>query len=286
MADERMRLGETRLPDPEDSPPSSPPSQSALVVAGHWPNVYLSAGFGALSTAAYVLWLLHSGTRRRDCPARRRHCSPTPHPTTESGNESATPSSPPAPSNSPGRAHTDPGHRYLAPARALRVAAHAARQSAPTPRSGRPAIAAAVAQVVAADQTTDPLMARLAIHTLDLDRLATELEHPRQLHRLGLPASGPTRSNPPSPSPRRPRRPALLTLPETKPTPPYRTGRRGCAVRHSPTMTRSHAPTCLARSDVSDQLRDDGDVDDATGEGVDRADDLTTPATRRPGQAT
>jgi hypothetical protein len=34
-----------------------------ILVAGHWPDLYWSGGFGILSSSAYVLWLLHSAAR-------------------------------------------------------------------------------------------------------------------------------------------------------------------------------------------------------------------------------
>jgi hypothetical protein len=65
MADERMRLGEHAYGFRMFSAVVATVAVGILV-AGHWPHLYWSAGFGLLSCSAYLLWLLHSAARRRD----------------------------------------------------------------------------------------------------------------------------------------------------------------------------------------------------------------------------
>ncbi|WP_371871292.1 hypothetical protein [Phytohabitans rumicis] len=65
MADQRMRLGERAYGFRVFSTTVAAVAVGILI-AGHWPHLYWSAGFGLLSAAAYLLWLLHAAARRRD----------------------------------------------------------------------------------------------------------------------------------------------------------------------------------------------------------------------------
>lgn len=142
-----------------------------ILIAGHWPHLYWSAGFGVLSTSAYMLWVLHSAARRRDAQRAAGKLADT------------------APDYGLWR-------RVRHPIRTARAAELAragcidavtgawrplslyeslhATELAVRDEKRRPAIAHAVEQVVRADHD-DPRMAEIAVHTLDLDRLAAEL---------------------------------------------------------------------------------------------------------------
>jgi hypothetical protein len=170
MADERMRLGEHAYGFRAFSVLVATVAVGILV-AGHWPHLYWSAAFGMLSGSAYLLWLLHASARRRDALRAAGKVADTApgyglwrrlrHPIwTARAAELAR----------VGR--VDPGSgvwRPLGLHESLRAA-----QVAIGDDKRRPAIARAVEQVVRADQR-DPLMAEIAVRTLDLDRLAVEL---------------------------------------------------------------------------------------------------------------
>jgi hypothetical protein len=170
MADHRMRLGEHAYGFRTFSAVVATVAVGILVV-GHWPHLYWSAGFGLLSCSAYLLWLLHSAARRRDALRAAGKLADTApdyglwrrvhHPIwTARAAELAR----------EGRVDADGGWRPLGLYESLRAADLAMRAE-----KRRPAIARAVEQVVRADQH-DPRMAEIAVHTLDLDRLAAELE--------------------------------------------------------------------------------------------------------------
>lgn len=169
MADERMRLGERAYGFRTFSTLVAAVAVGILV-AGHWPHLYWSAGFGVLSGSAYALWLLHSAARRRDALRAAGKLADTApdyglwrrlrHPLwTARAAELAR------------EGCLDPagGWRPLGLFESLRAADLAIRA-----QKRRPAIAHAVEQVVRADQR-DPRMAEIAVRTLDLDRLAAEL---------------------------------------------------------------------------------------------------------------
>jgi hypothetical protein len=65
MADQRQRLGE-RAYGLRIFSGVVAVAAVGIIVVGHWPHLYLTAAFGALSASAYLLWLLHSAARRRD----------------------------------------------------------------------------------------------------------------------------------------------------------------------------------------------------------------------------
>jgi hypothetical protein len=170
MADERMRFGERAYGFRAFSAAVAAVAVGILV-AGHWPHLYWSAAFGVLSSSAYLLWLLHSAARRRDAlRAAGKLAATAPdyglwrrlrHPIwTARAAELAR------------AGRTDPGTGTRWPL-GLHESLRAAR-AATLEEKRRPAIARVVAQVVRADQR-DPLMAEIAVATLDLDRLAAEL---------------------------------------------------------------------------------------------------------------
>lgn len=170
MADERMRLGERAYGFRTFSAVVATVAVGILV-AGHWPHLYWSAGFGVLSASAYLLWLLHSAARRRDALRAAGKLADTApdyglwrrvrHPIwTARAAELAC----------EGCLDAEGGRwRPLGLFESLRAAELAIRAE-----KRRPAIAHAVEQVVRADQR-DPRMAEIAVRTLDLDRLAAEL---------------------------------------------------------------------------------------------------------------
>jgi len=170
MADERMRLGERAYGFRIFSAVVAAVAVGILV-AGHWPQLYWSGGFGVLSGSAYLLWLLHSAARRRDALRAAGKLADTApdyglwrrvrHPVwTARAAELAR----------EGRVDAERGvWRPLALYESLRAV-----QSAMRDEKRRPAIGRAVEQVVRADQR-DPRMAEVAVRTLDLDRLAAEL---------------------------------------------------------------------------------------------------------------
>jgi hypothetical protein len=138
-----------------------------VIVAGHWPDMYLVAAFGAFSGSAYLLWMLHAGARRRDAlraAGLLNRVSPT------YGWYRWLPLL--------GR----PGWRITHRARELAIerglGLHESLLAAERElreQARRPAIAAAVKAVVKANHP-DPLMAEIAVRTLDHDRIAAELE--------------------------------------------------------------------------------------------------------------
>jgi hypothetical protein len=170
MADERMRLGERAYGFRAFSAAVAAVAVG-IQVAGHWPNLYWSGVFGVLSCSAYLLWLLHASARRRDALRQARKLADTApdyglwrrlrHPVwTARAAELAR----------QGRVDAVSGRwRPLGLYESLRAA-----QLVMGDERRRPAIAAAVEQVVRADQR-EPRMAEVAVHTLDLDRLAAEL---------------------------------------------------------------------------------------------------------------
>lgn len=170
MADQRMRIGERAYGFRVFSAMVAMVAVGILV-AGHWPHLYWSGGFGVLSASAYLLWLLHSAARRRDALRAAGKLADTApdyrlwrrvrHPIwTVRAAELAR----------AGRVDPDSGRwRPLGLYESLRAAQLAIRDE-----HRRPAIARAVEQVVRADHR-DPRMADLAVQTLDLDRLAGAL---------------------------------------------------------------------------------------------------------------
>ena len=169
MADERMRLGERAYGFRTFSAAVAGVAVG-IQVAGHWPELYWSGVFGVLSGSAYLLWLLHSGARRRDALRAAGKLADTApdyglwrqvrHPVwTARAAELAR----------EGRVDAAGRWRRLGLYESLRAA-----QLVMGDEKRRPAIAGAVVQVVRADQR-DPRMAEVAVRTLDLDRLAAEL---------------------------------------------------------------------------------------------------------------
>jgi hypothetical protein len=171
MADERMRMGE-RAYGFRFFSAVVPTVAVGILVAGHWPHLYWSAAFGLLSCSAYLLWLLHSSARRRDALRAAGKLADTAadyglwrrvrHPIwTVRAAELARES----------RVAAETGAwRPLGLWESLRAAQLATRAE-----KRRPAVARAVADVVRADQR-DPRLAEITVRTLDLDRLAAELE--------------------------------------------------------------------------------------------------------------
>jgi hypothetical protein len=169
MADQRMRLGERAYGFRVFSATVALVAVGILI-AGHWPDLYWSAGFGLLSGAAYLLWLLHAAARRRDALRATGKLADTapdyglwrrlryPLWTARAAELARTGTHDPH-----GRWRPLGLHESL---EAARLAIRADKR--------RPAIAKAVEQVVRADQA-DPLMAEIAVRTLDLDRLAAGL---------------------------------------------------------------------------------------------------------------
>ena len=161
LADERQRAGERAYGYRALSVAVALVAVGVIVV-GHWPHAYEVAGFGALSAAAYVLWLLHSAARRRDAlRAAGRLGAVAPaygmarwvrHPIRT------------------GRARELARERGLGLYASLQAADEQIRAEA-----RRPAIAAAVEAVIRADHN-DPRMAEIAARTLDPDKIAAELE--------------------------------------------------------------------------------------------------------------
>jgi hypothetical protein len=170
MADERMRLGEHAYGLRTFSTLVATVAVGILV-AGHWPHLYWSAGFGLLSCSAYLLWLLHAAARRRDALRAAGKLADTApdyglwrrvrHPVWTARAAALA---------RQGRVDADGRWRPLGIYESLRAADLAMRAE-----QRRPAIARAVEQLVRADQR-DPRMAEIAVRTLDLDRLAAELE--------------------------------------------------------------------------------------------------------------
>jgi len=171
MADERLRLGEHAHGFRVFSALVATVAVGILVI-GHWPHHYWSAAFGALSSSAYLLWLLHSAARRRDALRAAGKLADTapdyglwrrlryPIRTARAAEAARE-----------GRVDETTGQwRPLQLYESLRVAQLAMRAE-----KRRPAVANAVERVVRSDHG-DPRMADIAVRTLDLDRLAAELE--------------------------------------------------------------------------------------------------------------
>jgi hypothetical protein len=166
LADERMRAGERALGLRTFSAAVAAVAVT-VIVAGHWPDAYLVAGFGAFSAAAYLLWMLHSAARRRDALRAAGLLNRV------------------APAYGwhrwlPGLGR--PGWRTTSRARQLALAhgldlheSLTAAEQQLRAEARRPAIAAAVRALVRANHP-DPLMAEIAVRTLDHDRIAAELE--------------------------------------------------------------------------------------------------------------
>ncbi|GAA4472977.1 hypothetical protein GCM10023170_093480 [Phytohabitans houttuyneae] len=266
MADQRMRLGERAYGFRTFSALVAMMAVGILV-AGHWPHLYWSAGFGVLSGSAYALWLLHSAARRRDAlRAAGKLADPAPdyglwrrmrHPIwTARAAELAR----------EGRVDVDSGRwRPLGLFESLRAAELATRAE-----KRRPAIAHAVEQVIRADQR-DPRMAEIAVRTLDLDRLAAELaarvNYGAWADRLApaITAPAPAPTTPPSGQPA-PGEPTELTpvpdgnaSPAGSPEPQMATAHDGRHVADPETVAdRDVLGTALDRNDV------DADYDDTT----------------------
>jgi hypothetical protein len=204
MADERLRLGERAYGFRVFSALVATVAVGILVL-GHWPHYYWSAAFGILSSSAYLLWLLHSAARRRDALRAAGKLADTApdyglwrrlrYPIwTARAAELAR----------EGRSDPSTGQwRPLGLYESLRAAQLAIRAE-----KRRPALAKAVEQVVRGDHH-DPRMADIAVRTLDLDRVATELEtlvdYPAWADRLApaitVPASTHGNSLPTRPTP-------------------------------------------------------------------------------------
>lgn len=160
MADQRQRMGEQAIGFRVFSALVAALAVS-VIVAGHWGDPYTVAAFGGLSVSAYALWLLHSSARRRD--ALRA-----------AGKLAAV-----APAYGLARRVRHPvlTARAAELARERGLGLYASLRAAELEMCAerrRPAIAAAVEAAVRADQT-DPVMAEIAVSTLDLDRIATAL---------------------------------------------------------------------------------------------------------------
>lgn len=162
MSDYRMRLGERAVGIRAFSAAVAVVATGVIVIGHGQHDLYLAIGFGALSGAAYLLALVHMSMRRRDAlraagqlaqvaPAyglyrRLRHPVLT------------------------ARAAELARERGLGLYESLRAAELELRAE-----RRRPAIAAAVESAIRAEHD-DPRMAEIAVSTLDLDRIAEELE--------------------------------------------------------------------------------------------------------------
>lgn len=161
LADSRRRLGEQATAYRVMSALTAVVAV-AFNVVGHWKQPYLAIGFGGLSAFAYVLWLAHSGARWRDAQRAAGRM------------ERTTPIY--------GLAQWKREPKVTALARSLAAehgyglheSLHAAREEI---RAGerRKAIAACIEDLVRAGHE-DPMRAKLAITTFDMDRLAREIE--------------------------------------------------------------------------------------------------------------
>jgi hypothetical protein len=191
MADERLRLGERAYAFRVFSVLVAAVAVGILVI-GHWPHYYWSAAFGVLSSSAYLLWLLHSAARRRDALRAAGKLADTApdyglwrrlrYPIwTARAAELAR----------EGRTDETTGlWRPLGLYESLRAAQLAIRAE-----KRRPALAKAVEHVVRADHR-DLMMADIAVRTLDLDHIATQLEtlvdYPAWANRLAPAITAPT----------------------------------------------------------------------------------------------
>lgn len=171
MADERMRLGEGAYGFRIFSALVATVAVGILVL-GHWPHYYWSAAFGVLSSSAYLLWLLHSAARRRDALRAAGKLADT-APDYGLWRRLRYPIWTARAAELAREGHIDQttgAWRPLALYESLRAAQLAIRAE-----KRRPLVAKAVEQVVRGDHR-DPKMADIAVRTLDLDRVATELE--------------------------------------------------------------------------------------------------------------
>jgi hypothetical protein len=171
MGDERLRSGERAYGLRVFSALVATVAVGILVL-GHWPHYYWSAAFGVLSTSAYMLWLLHSAARRRDALRTTGKLADT-APDYGLWRRLRYPIWTARAAELAREGHTDPataGWRPLTLYESLRAAQLAMRAE-----KRRPLVAKAVEQVVRTDHP-DPKMADIAVRTLDLDRIATELE--------------------------------------------------------------------------------------------------------------
>lgn len=161
MSDYRLRLGERAVGIRAFSATVAIVA-TGVIVLGHREDIYLAAGFGTLSAAAYLLALVHMAARRRDAlRAAGQLAQVAPayglyrrlrHPVlTARASELAR----------------ERGLGLYESLRAAELELRAARR--------RPAIAAAVESAIRASHD-DPRMAEIAVSTLDLDRIAAELE--------------------------------------------------------------------------------------------------------------
>ncbi|MDI6106039.1 hypothetical protein QLQ12_46510 [Actinoplanes sp. NEAU-A12] len=170
MADERMRLGERAYGFRTFSAVVAVVAVGIQVV-GHWPVLYWSSVFGVLSGSAYALWLLHAAARRRDALRAMGKLADT-APAYGLWRRVRHPIWTARAADLAREGHTDAdtgAWRPLGLYESLRAAELMMRDE-----KRRPAVAHAVEKVVRADQW-DMRMAEIAVHTLDLDRLAAEL---------------------------------------------------------------------------------------------------------------
>ena len=171
MADERQRLGERAYGYRVFSAVVAALAVGIILV-GHWPHAYQVAAFGGLSGAAYTLWLLHAAARRRDALRAAGKLDDT----APSYGLHRRVRHPIVTARAAELARAGTGDRDRRTWRPLGlheslVAADLALRA----EARRPALAAAVERAVRADHS-DPRMAEIAVTTLDLDRIASELE--------------------------------------------------------------------------------------------------------------
>jgi hypothetical protein len=281
MADERMRLGERAYGLRAFSTVVAVVAVG-IQVAGHWPDLYWSSVFGVLSASAYALWLLHAAARRRDALRAAGKLADTApdyglwrrvrHPIfTARAAELAR----------EGRRDAATGTwRPLGLYESLRAA-----ELAVGDEKRRPAVARAVAEVVAMDQR-DALMAEVAVRTLDLDRLAAELaarvDYPAWADRLApaitAPAPLPTGVDADAPAAPNPAGEAAPEQPHDRTTPPNLdsdvTATTGPETEDQP----EPGPDRHDYDDLEDDDNDQDDEDDGkefdADDGVDLAADL------------
>lgn len=167
LADQRQRGGEKAIGFRALSAATAA-TAVAIIVVGHWPRYYEVIGFGVLSGSAYTLWLLHTAARRRDAlreagllekvaPAYGWRWVRAPAVTARARELAVTQGLGVAESVTEATKQLDAEH--------LEQRAEARRR----------AIARAVRRVVRS-QHTDRRMADLASRTLDLDRVAADLQ--------------------------------------------------------------------------------------------------------------
>jgi hypothetical protein len=171
MGDQRLRLGERAYGFRVFSALVATVAVAILVV-GHWPQYYWSAAFGVLSTSAYTLWLLHSGARRRDALRTAGKLADT-APDYGVWRRLRYPIWTARAAELAREGHTDTATGAWRPL-TLYESLGAARLAIRAEKR-RPLVAKAVEQVIRGDHP-DPKIADIAVRTLDLDRIATELE--------------------------------------------------------------------------------------------------------------